>query len=166
MFTQRTEYALRAIVWLARSPATAQTTERIAEAAQVPGEYLFKILRQLSRAGLVHAQRGKGGGVSLARPPMNITVLDVVAAIDPVQRVVSCPLGLVEHRVSLCPLHRRLDEGLAQMEAALRQTTLAEIADECIGDAQALVASPSRRGTSRNRKSVRSTKTGRRKRSE
>ncbi len=72
-------------------------------------------------------QRGIGGGISLSRPNDEITVLDVVNAVDPIQRIDSCPLGLAEHGVELCPMHAQLDEALELMEQALSSTTIADL---------------------------------------
>ena len=71
--------------------------------------------------------RGVGGGVQLARRPEELTILDVVNAVDPIQRINTCPLGLKTHGVRLCSLHRRMDDALKVMEAAFRATTLAEL---------------------------------------
>ena len=56
-----------------------------------------------------------------------MTVWDVVEVVDPLERIRTCPLGLKSHGVALCPLHRRLDEALASVEAAFRATTIAEV---------------------------------------
>jgi len=108
--TQTAEYALRAVVWLAHHPGEPQTTRQIADATQVPSSYLPKVLHPLVRAGLVNGQRGLRGGYSLLREPHDLTLLEVVDHVDPLQRIESCPLGLAGHRGRLCPLHRLLDE--------------------------------------------------------
>src|SRR3972149_5635143 len=109
MISQTAEYALRAVTHLAgREAIDAPTTAQIARTTQIPSNYLAKVLRSLSRAGLVHSQRGPGGGHKLARNPAELTALQVVNAVDPLTRIKSCPLGLEDHR-DLCPLHCRLD---------------------------------------------------------
>ena len=130
MFSQTAEYALRAVVWLASAGGAPLATREIARAAQVPPDYLSKVLQSLGRAGLVEAQRGKHGGFVLARPAAAVTVLEVVNAVDPLRRIRTCPLGLRGHGRRLCALHRRMDEALAQMEAALGSTTIAELVAE------------------------------------
>ena len=50
--------------------------------------------------------------------------------VDPIKRIRQCPLGLAAHGMRLCPLHKRLDNALAMVEQAFRDTTLAEILDE------------------------------------
>jgi Rrf2 family protein len=130
MFSQTVEYALRAVAHLASEAPRPLTTEQIAETTRVPKAYLSKVLQALVRGGLVHSQRGVGGGMTLTRTPDKVTILDVVDAVDPINRIKTCPLGLAAHGVRLCPLHRRLDNALAQVEKAFRQTTLAEVLAE------------------------------------
>ncbi len=127
MLSQTVEYALRAVVYLAGQAPESRTTDQIATATRVPKAYLSKVLQGLVRAGLVHSQRGLGGGMSLTRDPGELTILQVVEAVEPIGRIKSCPLGLASHGVRLCPLHRRLDEALAQVEQAFGATTLAEV---------------------------------------
>ncbi len=132
MFSQTVEYALRAMVHLASQGQAPQTTAQIAEATQVPSAYLSKVIQGLSRAGLLISQRGVGGGVRLAQTPEELSILDVVEAVDPVQRIRTCPLGLKAHGKKLCALHFRMDAALKQMEESFRATTLAEV----IGDTE------------------------------
>jgi Rrf2 family protein len=130
VFSQTVEYALRAAVHLAMNPALPQRTEEIATATEVPAPYLAKVLRELNRHDLVASQRGLGGGISLAKSPTEITILEIVNAVDPVQRIKTCPLKLASHGTRLCSLHRRMDDALAMVEAAFGETTLAEILDD------------------------------------
>lgn len=147
MFSQSVEYALRAMVYLAQRPSTAQTTDDVAEATKVPRAYLSKVLQGLVRAGLVRSQRGLRGGMTLARTPAEITILAVVAAVDPIRRIKACPLGLASHGVRLCPLHKRLDDALASVEAAFAATTLAEILAEPTESVPLCDFPPTRLGT-------------------
>lgn len=127
MFSQTVEYALRAVVHLAHQAPSARTTEQIAEATKVPKPYLSKVLQGLRRGGVVASQRGVGGGITLVKTPEELTILEVVNAVEPLQRIQTCPLGLLSHGVHLCPLHRRVDNALATVEKAFRGTTLAEV---------------------------------------
>lgn len=127
MFSQTVEYALRAAVTLAADPGTPRTSEQIAGQTQVPRGYLSKVLQQMVRADLVHSQRGLHGGFTLVRSPESITILEVVNAVDPIERITECPLGLEAHKEALCPLHRRVDDALAMIERAFGETTLAEV---------------------------------------
>ena len=126
MFSQTTEYALRAAVWLAQAEGP-QTTAAIAEHTQVPPDYLAKILRSLARAGVVRAARGPRGGFELNHPAAQLCILDIVNIVEPIVRLKTCPLGLQSHGVNLCPLHRKMDDALATIESAFRSATLAEL---------------------------------------
>lgn len=130
MFSQTVEYALRAVVHLASLSPKAATTEQIAKVTLVPKAYLAKVLQALVRGGVVHSQRGVGGGMVLVKPPQELTILEVVNAVEPIGRIHVCPLGLVSHGTQLCPLHRRVDNALASVEEAFRHTTLAEVLAE------------------------------------
>ncbi len=130
MFSQTVEYALRATVYLAMNNDAPHKTEEIAGSTQVPTAYLSKVLRELNRHGLVSSQRGLGGGISLAKNPEELTILEIVNAVDPITRIKTCPLQLSGHGIQLCALHRRLDNALAMVENAFAETTLAEILGE------------------------------------
>ena len=133
MFSQTVEYALRAMVVLADSDGEPRTNTQIAAASKIPVDYLSKVMQSLGRVGLVNAQRGKNGGFTLLHHPAEISILDVVNAVDPIRRIERCPLGIPQHGVRLCALHRKLDNAMAQVEEAFRSTSLHE-----------LVAQPSR----------------------
>jgi Rrf2 family nitric oxide-sensitive transcriptional repressor len=130
MISQTVEYALRAAVYLAERTPSPCTTDQIAAVTKVPKAYLSKVLQSLSRAGIVHSQRGIGGGMSLVKSPEELTILAVVNAVEPFVRIKTCPLKLDAHSVRLCPLHRRVDNALAMVEEVFGRTTLAEILAE------------------------------------
>ena len=130
MFSQSAEYALRAVSLLAARQPDSLTTEQIANATGVPQAYLSKVLQALRKAGVAKSQRGIGGGVSLANDPQDITILDIMDAVDPIRRITECPIGLAAHGVRLCPMHSRLDSALAMVEVVFRETTLAELLAE------------------------------------
>ncbi len=130
MFSQTVEYALRAVVHLADHAPTPRTTDQIAAATRVPKPYLSKVIQGLCAAHILQSKRGIGGGIALVKSPSQLTILDVVNAVEPIARIRQCPLGLKTHGVRLCPLHNRMDSALAMVEAAFRQTTLAEVLAE------------------------------------
>jgi Rrf2 family protein len=81
--TRQADYAVRAMVYLAQlGPGHRAATSQIAKDKQIPPSFLAKIVSQLSVAGLLQTSRGARGGVSLAKSPEEITLLDVVEAID------------------------------------------------------------------------------------
>jgi Rrf2 family protein len=94
--TRQADYALRAVLYLAQLGETKRAaTNQIAEQQGIPPSFLAKIISQLSVAGLIHTSRGARGGVSLAREPEHISILEVVEAIDG-------PIALNECTINKC----------------------------------------------------------------
>jgi Rrf2 family protein len=133
MLSQTTEYALRAMACLAISPDELTPTPRLAELTLVPPNYLAKVLQSLAQAKLISGRRGVGGGYSLARPADKITLIDVVNAIDPVERIKTCPLGLPNHGTNLCALHRCVDEAAKQFIETFKSVRLSDLIAESSG---------------------------------
>ncbi len=127
MFSQTLEYALRAVVCLAQHDGKPLTTQNLSELTQVPTSYMSKVLQSLGKEQIIRATRGIGGGYSLARPACELSILDVINAIEPIKRIRTCPLGIKSHGANLCPLHHRMDSVLQGAEDAFRKTTLAEL---------------------------------------
>jgi Rrf2 family protein len=125
--SQTVEYRLRAAVWLAGRPSEPQTTAQIAKGTQVPASYLSKILQGLVRNGLVNSQRGVGGGFSLVKDSAEVSLLEIVEAVEPLPRIRSCPLKIPGHGTDLCALHRTLDDAFARIEESFASTRLAEM---------------------------------------
>jgi len=99
--TRQADYAVRAVLHLSRvGNSQRSSTSSVAEEQRIPPSFLAKIISQLSIAGLLHTSRGARGGVTLARDPKDITVLEVVEAIDgPIQ------LNECAGNTSSCPFH-------------------------------------------------------------
>lgn len=127
MISQTTEYALRAVVFLAQHAEQSWTTRQVARATASPVGYLSKVLQTLARCGIVSAERGRSGGFQLARSPKRLTLLQVVNAVEPIQRIRRCPLGFKTHGVHLCALHRKLDDTIARVEQVFKETKVAEL---------------------------------------
>ncbi len=125
--SQTAEYALRAIVWLAQHAGDAQTNQQIAAGCKMPAGYLAKVLQPLARAELITSQRGLGGGYVLARSPDSLSLIEVINAVEPVQRIRSCPLKLSSHAGRLCALHQTLDDAMAEVERALTDRTIGQL---------------------------------------
>lgn len=81
--TRQADYALRAVLYLAKLEENQRAaTNQIAREMKIPPSFLAKIISQLSVAGLINTSRGARGGVSLARTPAKINLLEVIEAID------------------------------------------------------------------------------------
>lgn len=130
VFSDACEYALRATVWLANQPREAYKVRQIADATHSAPGYLVKVLQRLVRAGILSAQRGSQGGFTLKRDPETLGVLEIINAVDPIERISSCPLSLESHVANLCPLHRQIDEAIGRIETALEAVTIAALQAE------------------------------------
>lgn len=127
---RNTDYALRMLVRLARDAGRDTISAReLAEAEGVPVQYAAKVLRQLSAAALVSSRMGKNGGFALKRTPADVTLAQVIQAIQgPVilNRCVAmegvCPFQ------SKCSICKRLKELQTHVDATLAGATLAELA--------------------------------------
>ncbi|HIF01603.1 MAG TPA: Rrf2 family transcriptional regulator [Planctomycetes bacterium] len=127
MISQTAEYALRAVVYLADQDGQSCTTARISEGTQVPAGYLAKVMQSLSRGRVVNSQRGLHGGFTLLTPPEELSVLEVINAVDPIQRFHECPLKIPHHGPNLCPLHRSLDDAGQLLEQTFGDKTIASL---------------------------------------
>ncbi|AUY52523.1 Rrf2 family transcriptional regulator [Streptomyces sp. CB01881] len=78
----RTDYAIRAMAELARTPEAPQKAEQLSASQDIPLRFLLSILRELRQHRLVQSSRGPEGGYRLGRPPEEISIADVIRAID------------------------------------------------------------------------------------
>lgn len=109
---QATDYAFRAVLYLSCLPR-GQVVEAkfIAEEEHIPMRFLLKILRLLTQAGIVESYRGINGGYALAKPPAEITMLDVIEAIEGPIRINRCLISPEECSKKFsprCPIHHAL----------------------------------------------------------
>lgn len=98
----------------------------LCESTHVPRRYLTRVLQQLCATGLTGSRSGPGGGYELAASPSDLTILDVVNAVSPIERITHCPLGLKSHK-KLCPLHAELDKAYAATEKAFASVTIEQL---------------------------------------
>ncbi|RLS35326.1 MAG: Rrf2 family transcriptional regulator [Planctomycetota bacterium] len=126
MLSKTAEYALRTVACLASEAGRAESADLLCEQTKVPRRYLHKVLQDLVKAELVSSRSGPGGGYMLTRDPDAITILDVVNAVAPLERIRHCPLGLPSH-TSLCPLHKELDKAYAANEEAFARVTMGQV---------------------------------------
>lgn len=95
--TDSGKYAIRAMAYLAarEEPSNPISAAEVAEAESIPPYYLAKVLQDLARAGILDSVRGRGGGFRLVRDPAEIPVMDVLRAVENVERLTEdCVLGL------------------------------------------------------------------------
>ncbi len=133
MLSQTSEYALRAMVCLASRDGGLTATPELAKAANVPHNYLAKVLQMLAAADLVAGRRGVGGGYRLCRDADQIKLLDVVNAVDPAKWLrVSAPVD----DPALEALQRTLDRATHSVVRVLGQTTLAGVVQHNNGQSE------------------------------
>jgi Rrf2 family transcriptional regulator, iron-sulfur cluster assembly transcription factor len=129
MLSQTSEYALRAILYLARV-ATSQpvSADVIAEALDAPRNYLSKTLNALAKRGLVSSTRGPQGGFRLAVEPEALTIAEVIHAFDEPRRRSICMLGgqRCDDRQP-CTVHVRWKAVATDMWAPVKNTTIADL---------------------------------------
>ncbi len=128
MISKTAEYALRAVAFMAAQEDQSASANLLAEKTQAPRRYLHRVLQDLVKAALVSSRPGPGGGYVLTIAPKEITLLDVINAVSPIERINACPLGLKTH-TDLCPLHSELDKVYAANEAGLKNVSLQNLLD-------------------------------------
>ena len=140
----KADYALRAVIELAAGSDGPVKGERIAQAQEVPVKFLENILAELRHAGLVRSQRGVEGGYWLARPPDEISIADVIRAVEgPIANV----RGVGPHEVEYAGSAERLQDVWIAVRASLRsvleEVTLGDLArGELPPEVEALTADP------------------------
>ena len=129
--SRRTDYGVRVILDLASLPENGRaSTQEIAIRQNIPAPFLAKIISQLSLSGLVTTYRGAGGGVSLARPSSEISLLHVIEALDGPVRLNRCVIEPSAcPRDEVCPVHHIWAEAQAELTSLLSNTTFDELAD-------------------------------------
>lgn len=127
--TRQADYATRAILYLAKTGKGERVaTSQVAKKQNIPPSFLAKIISQLSVAGLLNTSRGARGGVTLARDPEDISLLEVIEAIEgPIQ------LSVCMGREGVCPFDDHCPvliiwcEAQNELIAKLKNTTLAQL---------------------------------------
>lgn len=130
VLSRSTEYAIRALTFLAQQPPGKLAGAReISEAEGIPIPYLWKILQMLARRKLIRSFKGIHGGYELALPPAQVALHSIVVATDGVDFSGQCVLGLPEcSDAHPCPLHETWKDVRSRLAAMFEQTTLADLA--------------------------------------
>ena len=129
MLSQAVGYAATALGYVAAAGGKPALVKEIADACEIPGPYLAKIVHSLSKAGIVTTQRGIGGGVMLARPAGGISLHELCVALGDPAVEERCMLGIAacsDERA--CPCHRFWAPQRKKQLEFLKQMTVADIA--------------------------------------
>jgi Rrf2 family protein len=137
----KVDYALRACAELAAADAGPVKGERLAQAQEIPLKFLENILLDLKHAGLVQSQRGAEGGYWLSLPPAEISLAEVIRAVEgPIANVRGQRPELVEYSGPAAPLREVWIAVRANLRAVLEVVTLADLAAGRLPDDVAAIA--------------------------
>ncbi|NMB42157.1 MAG: Rrf2 family transcriptional regulator [Firmicutes bacterium] len=127
--TRQTEYAIRTLLELSRIPfGELLPTRSISKSQDIPEVFLTKTIRILALAGLVQTQRGSHGGVKLAIPGDQITIADVIKAVEGTLALNVCLTGdYICPNMDVCQVHRVLKRAQEAMLSELNRDTLADL---------------------------------------
>jgi len=154
IYSRSAEYAIRAFVYLAGVPEGKYAmVKNIAEESDTPTHFLAKILQQLARKGFLRSSKGPTGGFTLRRPADEITVLEIVDAIDGLSEYQRCPAGMTEcNDEAPCGMHESWKALRSSILEYMEDTTIADVARALQQKREALAeASPRKRRSSRKK---------------
>ncbi|MGE5280791.1 MAG: RrF2 family transcriptional regulator [Chloroflexota bacterium] len=141
----KADYAVRAAAELAAAASVEPIKgEKLADAQDIPLQFLEHILLELKHAGIVRARRGARGGYWLAKPADEVTIADVVRAVEgPIAHVQSAPPESIEYRGSAASLQQVWIAMRANLRAVLEHVTLADlVSGELPDEVESLAAQP------------------------
>ena len=128
--TRRTDYAIRALLFLAARESARSKASEIAEAMDIPKGFLHRVLQELQRAGFLSSRPGRSGGYSLLRRAKDITLLEIVESLEGPLTGGECVLrGGPCHWEEQCAVHPVWSAAGKAFAAELERATLAEISD-------------------------------------
>jgi len=130
LISQTTEYAIRAMIELARQPEdSAMLARELTEKTGIPQFYLSKILHALTRQRLLTSNRGRGGGFRLSRPANEISLAMVVEHFEDLRSNSECLLGRPRcSDAEACPMHEFWKEMRERYVRELETRTLEDLA--------------------------------------
>ena len=129
LITRATEYAIRAILYLAKQPAKEIVLKKdICKSQDITPAFLTKILQPLIKVGIVGSQRGVGGGFYLIKSPEEISLLDIVEAQEGTLLLNQCMAGPGScERDVFCPVHGAWKEVRKELTGTLASHTFAAL---------------------------------------
>jgi Rrf2 family protein len=129
----KADYAVRAAIEIAASPTPPVKADLLAQSQGIPITFLHKILHELRIAGIIRTQRGPDGGHELARSAHEITVADVLRAVEgPLAEVRGTAPESLAYAGSALPLQRVWIALRSNVRDVLETVTLADVAENCL----------------------------------
>lgn len=127
-FTRTTEYALRVMAHLARTPLEAHSSFALYRELRIPKKYLQRLLTTLSKRGLIRSARGRNGGYALATAPGEIALADIIEAVEGFDRQPQCLFGFSACKLDQpCAMHDRWARHQKAVVRTLSRATLADV---------------------------------------
>lgn len=137
--TRKMDYAMRMLLVLARHQSRSMTSEVLSSAIEVPRQFTLKIAQSLTKAGIIKAQRGVGGGIELARPPESLTLHEIFMVTDTPRALNECLIDPEAcTRSPVCAAHYALRDIQSIVDRELKRLTLADL----VRNQQAIVENP------------------------
>lgn len=136
LLSKSCEYALRAVIYIAGGQKDREyvSIREVSEELKLSFHFLTKILQKLTEGGLLVSYRGPKGGVALARPAAQISVLDVLNAMDEGRMFKECILGLNGcSDASPCPLHEAWAKHRKALSTMLDERSLSSLSGLVVG---------------------------------
>ncbi len=128
LVTRETDYAVRCVLYLARERNLIASVTEIAGVMHIPKTFLAKILQRLVRGGIVASIRGMKGGFHLIRKPAEITLLDIMEAIQGPACINVCAVESKQCRLSsTCAVHPVWVEIRKEVEKRLKKETIDQL---------------------------------------
>ena len=146
IYSRSAEYAIRAFVNLSTVPEGKYAmVKRIAQEEGIPTHFLAKILQQLARKGLLRSSKGPTGGFTLRRTPGEISLMNIVQALDGLNDYEKCASGLAECNDDMpCGMHESWKLLRSRIIDYLEHTSIADIT-QALNEKRAALAKPGRR---------------------
>lgn len=132
LFSKKCEYAIQAVLFLSVRAGEGEviSVDIIAEELNIPKEFTSKILQSLTQNQLIYSKKGKSGGFRLGKPKSEITLMDIVVAIEGEEVFEGCMLGFPKcSSETPCHLHDKWSETKKDIRAMLNQLTIDTMKD-------------------------------------
>ena len=140
MLSRTCEYAIQAVIYLAKKPEGKYTLIReISKELEIPHHFLGKIMQTLVKEGMLISYKGPKGGLALSKKPSEITLMDVITIIDGTDFTTRCIMGLDKCDESMnCPLHAAWCDKRDQIQTMFSTQSIAQLA-ECLKQKTSLI---------------------------
>lgn len=139
MLSKKSDYALRTIIYLALHSKEPLPTRKISEKLKIPYKFLTQIMLELSRKDIISSKRGSRGGIFLKKNPKNITLLEIVEAVDGPFVIHQCSADSNEpcYFAGNCPIKEKLSELEQKAIEVLNSITIDKISSKCVKEKEA-----------------------------